>query len=256
MPTSASKNSGLLIVQVDFIDAIWWKSPATSLNETLSASAAPTTQYFMVDLSALPESCHCVGIFGGTFNPIHCGHMAVAQCALQQCELDAVLWIPAGLPPHKPLASGASNRQRLEMVRLAIAEYPQFYWSDVELRRPGRSFAIDTIEQCQSDYPWVQQWSWIIGADAIADLPTWHRATEVAGCCEWIVAPRPDTATDRLLERLEKQLPDLKAKWISGVELAVSSSDIRQRLRNGQAIADLVPTTVNTYLKQRHLYTE
>ena len=210
----------------------------------------------MADLSALPDSCHRIGIFGGTFNPVHCGHVAVARRALQQCNLDAVLWIPAGLPPHKPLASGASNLERLEMVKLAIADCPQFYWSDVELQRPGRSFAIDTIAQCKADYPWVQQWSWIIGADAIADLPTWHRASEVAGCCHWIVAPRPDTSGERLLEILKKQLPNLQATWLTGVEVAVSSSDIRQRLRQGKAIVEFVPAPVNTYLRGKHLYTK
>ncbi|MEL7083283.1 MAG: nicotinate-nucleotide adenylyltransferase [Cyanobacteria bacterium P01_A01_bin.3] len=210
----------------------------------------------MTDLSVLPDSCRRVGIFGGTFNPVHCGHVAVAQRSLQQCHLDAVLWIPAGLPPHKPLASGASNSDRLEMVKLAMANFIQFYWSDVELRRSGRSFAIDTIAQCKANYPWVREWSWIIGADAIADLPTWHRAAEVAGCCHWIVAPRPDTSSDNLLEALQKQLPALQATWLTDVEWAVSSSEIRQRLSQGQAIADLVPEAVSTYLLEKHLYTK
>ncbi|MEM9568368.1 MAG: nicotinate (nicotinamide) nucleotide adenylyltransferase [Cyanobacteria bacterium P01_E01_bin.34] len=220
----------------------------------------------MTDLSALPYSCHCVGLFGGTFNPVHCGHVAVAQRALQQCNLDAVLWIPAGFPPHKPLASGASNLERLEMVKLAIADCPKFYVSDVELQRPGRSFAIDTIAQCKADYPWVREWSWIIGADAIADLPTWHRASEVAGCCQWIVAPRLDTSGnllsgeresgERLLKTLQEHLPALRAKWLTDVEWAVSSSNIRQRLSQGKAVVDCVPMAVSTYLRMKNLYTE
>lgn len=209
----------------------------------------------MPDLSVLPDSCRQVGLFGGTFNPVHCGHLAVAQRALEQFNLDAVIWIPAGLPPHKPLASGASNLERLEMVKLAIGDCPQFYWSELELRRPGRSFAIDTITQFQADYPHVQHWYWIIGADAIADLPTWHRALEVAGYCHWIVAPRPNTSDDLLLETVRQQLPGLEATWLTGVELAISSSTIRRLLHQGQPVTDLVPPSVTNYLQEKHLYT-
>ena len=210
----------------------------------------------MPDLSALPDSCRQVGLFGGTFNPVHCGHLAVAQRALDQFALDAVIWIPAGLPPHKPLASGASNHERLEMVKLAIGDCPQFYWSDLELRRPGRSFAIDTITQFKADYPHVQHWHWIIGADAIADLPTWHRASDVAGCCHWIVAPRPDMSGDLLLDTVKQTLPNLQATWLTEVELAISSSTIRELLHRGKTVTDLVPLSVATYLKEMHLYTK
>ncbi|MGK7905940.1 MAG: nicotinate (nicotinamide) nucleotide adenylyltransferase [Synechococcus sp.] len=208
----------------------------------------------MSSLSELPSSCRQVGILGGTFNPVHNGHVAIAEAAMQQFGLDATLWIPAGIPPHKPLAGGASNQDRLEMVKLAIADRPHFYWSDIELQRQGRSFAVETIEQLQDQYPHIRQWYWIIGADAIADLPNWHRAADITRLCTWIVAPRPDTPRTGLLEKVQAILPHLQAEWLDCEEMEVSSSDIRQALQQERQAIDVVPAAVASYMQAHQLY--
>ena len=93
---------------------------------------------------------------GGTFNPLHRGHLHIAHCSLALPYLDHILWVPTGIPPHKPLAAGASNQQRLEMVNLTIASEPGFACSDIELIRPGKSYAIDTLTTLQQHYPHVE----------------------------------------------------------------------------------------------------
>ena len=149
---------------------------------------------------------------------------------------------------------GASNRDRLEMVKLAIADCPQFYWSDIELLRQGKSFAFDTIERLQIHYPNIQQWYWIIGADAIADLHSWHRAEEVANRCHWIVAPRPNTPRNGLMASVRSKFPHIQVSWLASSEQPISSSNIRQLLQQGKNATRCTPKAVVNYLQSHQLY--
>ncbi len=227
----------------------------------------------------LPTACKRVGILGGTFNPVHIGHVQIAHCARDRFNLDCVLWIPAGIPPHKPLAAGASNADRLEMVKRAIAAEPTFSWSDIELARQGKSYAIDTLVSLQQQYPTVSEWHWIIGLDAIRDLPTWHRATEIVRLCHWIVAPRPgDTQAStgfindlsinnlsinesgqhqpasEILKAVTDRLPHLQTTLLDCEAIAVSSTQVRDLLERSQSITGLVPEGVETFIQERQLY--
>ncbi|WP_017327210.1 nicotinate-nucleotide adenylyltransferase [Synechococcus sp. PCC 7336] len=211
-------------------------------------------QQTAVATAAIPATARRVGLLGGTFNPVHAGHVAIAHCARQQLDLDCIVWIPTGIPPHKPLAAGASDRDRLEMVKLAIANEPSFAWSDLELRRQGQSFAIDTVAQLQREQPDVREWYWIIGLDAIRELHSWHRVGELVQLCDWIVAPRPGLAeAEEVLAEVRSQLP-LRAVLLDCRPVEVSSTEIRQQLQQGKKIANAVPAEVAAYIQAHSLY--
>jgi nicotinate-nucleotide adenylyltransferase len=155
-----------------------------------------------------------VGILGGTFNPVHHGHLIMAEQALWQFNLDQVLWMPAGDPPHKPLAGGASKEDRLAMVKLAIADHERFACSDLEIRRPGPSYAIETLRCLIQEQP-NTQWYWIIGVDALRDLPQWYQAEELApplsvDCCP---SPLMLATLPRCCGRWLRSYPSRRRSW-------------------------------------------
>lgn len=129
-------------------------------------------------------------ILGGTFNPPHLGHLAVAAAALDQAALHQVIWVPAGQPPHRTIDCLTKLPQRLEMIRLAIASYPAFSLSTVDCDRASPSYAVHTLLELQRQYP-ASHWYWIIGLDAFQTLPRWYRRLELIPQCIWLVAPRP-----------------------------------------------------------------
>lgn len=145
-------------------------------------------------------------ILGGTFNPPHVGHLAVATAALEQAALQQVIWVPAGQPPHRTIDSLPKLHHRLEMVRLTIAPYPTFSLSTVDCDR-SPSYAVNTLLELQRHYP-PSHWYWIIGLDAFQTLPRWYRRLELVPLCTWLVAPRigsllpsPLTQTDPAVQR-------------------------------------------------------
>lgn len=194
-----------------------------------------------------------VAIMGGTFNPIHHGHLIMADRALDQFHLDQVLWIPAGDPPHKVIAPGASSADRLEMVRRAIADHPQFVCSDREIRRQGRSYTVKTLEELVAEEP-ETRWHWMIGVDALADLPSWFEVDRVVQLCDWIVAPRvgPQEAAQVIAE-VSQQLP-IHAQILAAPIIEISSTLIRQQVWQGGSIRYLVPPAVETYIWDHQLY--
>lgn len=128
-------------------------------------------------------------ILGGTFNPPHVGHLAIASAALEQAALQQVIWVPAAQPPHRTRDSLPERHHRVEMIRRAIAPYSTFSLTTVEGDRLSPSYAIDTLIELQRQYP-VSQWYWIIGLDAFQTLPRWYRRLELIPRCTWLVAPR------------------------------------------------------------------
>jgi nicotinate-nucleotide adenylyltransferase len=191
-----------------------------------------------------------VGIMGGTFDPVHIGHLIAAQSAAEAIGLDEVWFLPTNVPPHKPQSQGASALQRWEMVCLALAGHPSFKPEDVELRKGGISYSIDTVKQLLSEYP-DYRFHYIIGADMVGYLPKWYRIEELAELVTFIGLERPGF-TASLEELPETIRRSVVAAPMPRIEL--SSTDIRARRRSGRTIRYLVPDAVNDYIEVNRLY--
>lgn len=208
--------------------------------------------------SDAPVAVRSVGILGGTFDPIHLGHLALAECALRQLPIEELVLIPAGSPPHKLDRRISRPRHRLAMARLAVAERPGFRVDPIEIGRSGLSYTVDTVAALldtaeRTGHPIAP--TVIMSADAFADLPTWHDPERLVALARIAVAPRrghelPDPTP--VIERL----PGLSGRLdlFDGPDLDVSASDIRARVRAGRSIAGLVPPTVADYIEAHHLY--
>ncbi|MDX2212063.1 MAG: nicotinate (nicotinamide) nucleotide adenylyltransferase [Oculatellaceae cyanobacterium bins.114] len=220
-----------------------------------------------------------LGIVGGTFNPIHLGHLLMAETALHQLQLDQVLWVPTYHPPHRSPTDLAAVSHRVAMIKAAIASHPAFALSTVNLDRPTPSYAIDLFTELQQHHP-QSQWYWILGLDAFQTLPQWYRRHELVQQCSWLVAPRfltqPDTqatksmaspTTPQLCTQVAQALlqQNLKIHWqvLHMPLFEVSSSLIRQYRRdakrfplgnNHRSIRYLVPDAVFAYINRENLY--
>lgn len=218
-----------------------------------------------------------LGLLGGSFNPVHNGHLAIASQAREALELDRILFIPTSHPPHKPTGSLAPAQDRYEMVRLAIASDPTLAISDVEIRRQGKSYSIDTIRLVQQEYGAQTQLFFLIGIDAFLDFPSWRDPLTLLTLCRFVVLSRPglsfrSLSTVPLLPPIPfTSLADLDAGRISRIEAPlgtqgliclklppcpISASDIRSRIRQGLPTANLLPPLVESYILQHHLYQE
>jgi nicotinate-nucleotide adenylyltransferase len=218
-----------------------------------------------------------LGLLGGSFNPVHNGHLAIARQTREALGLDQVLFIPTSQPPHKPNGSLAPAQDRYEMVRLAIAADPALAISDVEIRRPGKSYSIDTIRLLQQEYGAQTQLFFLIGLDAFLDFPSWRDPVILLELCQFVVLSRPglsfrSLSTVRLLPPIPyPSLADLDAGRISRIEAPlgtqgltclklppcpISASDIRALIRQGLPVANLLPPSVESYILQHHLYQE
>lgn len=203
--------------------------------------------------ASVPKSKR-IAVLGGTFNPVHHGHLIMAEQALWQFHLDQILWMPAGDPPHKPLTAGASTADRLAMVKLAIVDHERFACSELEIHRQGRSYTIETLRSLMQEQP-DTQWYWIIGVDALRDLPQWHQAQELTQICHWIIAPRMDAGdAPEVLQMVAQKLPMLKAELLEAPTLTLSSTYLREQIQKGGSIRYLVPTAVEQYIRQHQLY--
>ncbi len=187
-----------------------------------------------------------VGILGGTFNPVHQGHLFLAQGALEKIPLDQVLWVPAHLPPHKEKPQGATAEDRCRMVELAIQEYPSFRVSRVELDRSAPSYTIDTLRQLQTQWPERQtDWFFLVGSDTALELPTWRQIDELVKRVTFIAVPRPGSSS----QPLSYGIQEIPVKTLN-----ISSSDIRAQIKRGESIQGLVPESVRHYIEQHKLY--
>ncbi len=218
-----------------------------------------------------------LGLLGGSFNPVHHGHLAIARQTREALGLDQILFIPTNHPPHKPNGSLAPVQDRYEMVRLAIASDPSLAISEVEIRRPGKSYSIDTIRLLQQEHGARTQLFFLIGLDAFLDFPSWREPLTLLELCPFVVLSRPglsfrSLSTMALLPPIpQASLADLDAGRISQLEVSlgtqrltylqlppctVSASDIRSRIRRGLSVANLLPPLVESYILQHHLYQE
>ena len=200
------------------------------------------------------ESGARLGILGGTFDPIHHGHLVAAVEAWYQLRLDKVLFVPAGIPPHKPNRPISPTCHRLRMLEMAIAGRPHLEISRVDLDRPGPCYTVDTLERLRAEWGPKPAFFFIEGADSLAEMVTWYRPQRLIELCELAVVARPGIEVD--LPRLEAQLPGLSSRvhWVQMPLLQISSSDLRARVREGQPISYLVPGGVEAYIYEQNLY--
>ena len=195
-----------------------------------------------------------VGLFGGTFDPPHLGHLILASEAKSQLELTRVLWTVTPDPPHKQDQSITALEHRLAMVRLAIQGNPAFELSDVELNRPGPHYTIDTMKLLAQQNPAAEIVP-IIGGDSLNDLPTWHQPKEILYAAHWVgVMRRPGEETN--LDALERELPGIRSKihYVDAPLLEIASREIRERAARGRPYRYYLPGAVYEYIKGHHLY--
>jgi len=196
-----------------------------------------------------------LGILGGSFNPIHNGHLILAQAALETYELDQALFIPCAHPPHKDPGMLLPGRVRMEMVEAALEGDPRFETSSVELDRGGVSYAVDTLTELTALYPDCELY-FIIGDDTLVELHLWHRIYDVLPLCHFVTFAREhsDPIRPEAL-RLDPPWPErLLANVTLGRRFEVSSSDVRHRVAEGMSIRYLVPDAVDMYITEHHLY--
>jgi nicotinate-nucleotide adenylyltransferase len=193
-----------------------------------------------------------IGILGGTFDPIHYGHLAIAEEARHALQLDRVLVVPAAQQPLKRGAHMATPEQRLAMVQLACAPNPAFEVSRIELDRPGPSFTLNTLEALQAAQ--IGELHFILGEDALADLTRWHGAARVVELAHIIAVGRPGRAFDHT--RILEALPALSDRLtvLPGPALDISSTVLRRRVAAGQPIRYQTPDAVVAYIQEQGLY--
>jgi nicotinate-nucleotide adenylyltransferase len=195
-----------------------------------------------------------VGVLGGTFDPIHIGHLIVAEEAYVRLGLSRVVFVPAGEPPHKLERRNTDPERRWEMVRLAIADNEHLSASRVDLDRPGPAYTVDTIRLLQQEWGLQTQIFFLMGVDSLSELPTWHQPQRLLSLCQVVAVQRPRYAID--LDDLERQLPGV-ARLVRVLEMPgvdISSTAIRGRIRQGLSIRYLVPASVERYINDHGLY--
>lgn len=199
------------------------------------------------------------GILGGTFDPIHDGHLALAQSAREELGLDGVLFVPAGQPPHKADRIVTAPSHRAAMVELAIADEPAFVLSRIELERPGPSFAVDTALALRAQPPAPDALpdglTWIMSVEALADLPTWREPHRLLELVRVAAAPRQGARIPGrawMAEHFPGQ--EDRISILEGPELGHSASAIRRLVGEGRSIRYLVPPAVEAYIRDHALY--
>ena len=195
-----------------------------------------------------------IGLFGGTFDPPHIGHLILASEAQSQLELTRLLWTLTPEPPHKQDQPITPIEHRLAMVNLAIADNPSFELSRLELDRPGPHYTLDTIKLVVEQNPEAEIVP-VIGGDSLHDLPTWHHPQELLYAAHWIgVMRRPGESAN--LEELELELPGISSKvhYVDAPLLEIASREIRSRIADGRPFRYYLPDPVYHYINQHHLY--
>ncbi|MBI3626324.1 MAG: nicotinate (nicotinamide) nucleotide adenylyltransferase [Candidatus Rokubacteria bacterium] len=218
-----------------------------------------------------------VGVLGGSFNPIHLGHLLLADEILELLQLDQILFVPASQPPHKPARGLAQARDRYAMTELAIRGHPRFAISDLELRRPGPSYTVDTLEALrQAEGPGAAFYL-IIGSETFLDLLSWRDPQRIARLAWLVVIPRAGAPFDPDGVQAQKVLTEIgRERWIriepsrpapaemggsgallvAATSLPISSSELRRRARDGRSLAYRVPDAVRAYILEHNLYRE
>lgn len=201
------------------------------------------------------QTIKSLGILGGTFDPIHFGHLVAAEFVRDACRLERIIFIPAARPPHKDLDHVLDSRHRYNMVESAIEDNPDFAVSAMELERQGLSYTVETITSCRQLYPAAKIY-FILGIDALLLINTWKDVPRLVKLCSFIVVTRPGYHLDRDQECFQGLPPALweNMTLIPIPGLSISSSEIRRRVAEGKTIKYLVPAPVEEYIHANNLY--
>ena len=195
-----------------------------------------------------------VGLMGGSFDPIHCGHIAIAEAARDALQLQRVLFLPSGHPPHKAHL-GATPLQRLEMTRLAVEGRPWAEACDAEVRRAGTIYTVDTLQILSAQRP-EAAFYYIIGADTLLDLPNWRNTQKVCTLCRFICLHRPGVEE----EKIRAAFSDLRTRYGAHIDLVpasgpdISSTEIRRRIAEGLPTQGMLPPPVRAYIDREKIY--
>jgi nicotinate-nucleotide adenylyltransferase len=198
-----------------------------------------------------------IGVFGGTFDPVHLGHLVMAEQCREQARLDQVWFVPAARPPHKSEADITSFERRAEMLALAVAGNPAFHVNDLEKNRPGPSFTVETLESLKQTRP-GNDYFWILGSDSLTDLPMWRAPGRILELAGLLIVARPghpvwDEEQLRAALQLQPNVP-LRIAEIAAPLIDISSRDLRRRAADGRNLRYLVPRAVECYIEQHRLY--
>lgn len=196
-----------------------------------------------------------IGLFGGTFNPPHIGHMILADTAAENLALDRVYFVPVADPPHKVGMPRAAVEDRVNMVEISIADNPRFALSRVDIDRPGPHYAADMVKIFQQQHPDAELY-FLMGSDSLRDLLTWHRPAELLDMCYVVVMSRPVNPPD--MDILFAELPALRDRLISisSPEIEISSTNIVARIRSGKSVRYRMQDEVLDYVREHELYAQ
>jgi nicotinate-nucleotide adenylyltransferase len=197
-----------------------------------------------------------IGVFGGSFDPVHMGHLTIAQDAVEQLELSRLIFVPAAVPPHKQEKTLVEGRHRLEMLQLATESNLSFEVSDMELQRGGISYTFDTMRQIQFEHPGAELF-FIIGLDSLVELHLWRNIEPLLEMCTVVPFARGGEDSAKIAQQI--QLSNVwKTKLLERLirihEIEISASEIRMRLAEGLSIRYLVSPEVEMYIAEHHLY--
>lgn len=199
-----------------------------------------------------------VGVLGGSFDPVHIGHLIVAESIADRLGLDSVLFIPCHTPPHKNAANIGAGERRLRMVELAVEGNPRFRACDVELARGGVSYSVDTVASLKSEHGQGTEFYFIVGADSLAELATWRECKRLLSLCTVVTAARPgwDLSSWRPREGVytSGEIAALKGHVMDTPLIGISSTEIRRRRQEGESVRYLVPDAVEKYIVENNLY--
>jgi nicotinate-nucleotide adenylyltransferase len=198
-----------------------------------------------------------IGVLGGTFDPIHLAHLAVAEAVKAELGLREVIFVPAGQPWLKANNYISAAEHRVQMVRLAIAGKSYFRLSTMEIDRPGPSYTVDTMAELRGQINASDELYFILGWDNLAELPRWREPARLIQLCYLVAVPRPGYCVPDLM-KLAKEIPGISKRVIvmDKPQLDISATEIRKRLSRGEPIDDLVPEAVAEYIKRQRLYLE
>ena len=196
-----------------------------------------------------------IGVLGGTFDPVHKGHIIVAEKASERLNLVQIIIVPAGQPQLRGDDPVLPAKHRLNMLKLAIADKPRFKLSTMEIERPGPSYTVDTIAELRNQVDAEDELFFILGWDNLARFPEWREPTRLIQMCYLVAAPRPGYQRPDL-KAMEKSIPGIRKRVMLMDEplLDISASGIQDRVARGLSVYHLVPATVNRYIKQHKLY--
>lgn len=191
-----------------------------------------------------------IGIFGGSFDPIHLGHLILAEQAREQLGLRKVLFIPAHMPPHKQSRAMTDGKSRMAMIEMAVAGNPAFAACDVELRRGGVSYTIDTLKAIQEEHP-ADELVLLLGADMVADIPNWREPGEIVRTAIIAAAERPGSG-----KTFTSPSPAARLERIEMPAVEISSTEIRARIAAGRSVRYFVPASVDAFIQAHCLYSQ